>query len=108
MAMITTIEKPKCTANKVANTALITEAQPLIPHAQGTRDSSCSDTLLSASGNGIPIQIASGAIKPIETTIFADAVSVARATKSGCKTSKYTALSTTMPNTDKTIALLSP
>ncbi len=35
IAKATTSVKPKCIASSVARIALITEAQPLTPHAQG-------------------------------------------------------------------------
>ncbi len=62
-----TIEKPNCIANKVAATELITEAQPLIPHAQGIKCALSWARLFKASGIGIPIKNANGAINKIES-----------------------------------------
>ncbi len=60
----TTIVKPKDIASIVASTGLITEAQPLIPQAQGTISGSRDETCAKPKGNGIPKKNAIGAIKP--------------------------------------------
>jgi len=59
--MMTTV-KPNCIASKDAMTALTTEAQPLMPHAQGMNPGISAPTRCSPRGNGMPMQKASGAI----------------------------------------------
>lgn len=58
--------KPNCIAIRVASIALITEAQPLMPQAQGIKAGAVWLMLASAIGNGMPMQKPSGAIKMIE------------------------------------------
>src|SRR6266536_5174167 len=53
---------PMFIARRVARIALSTEAQPLTPHAQSTSPGAQAETRDRASGNGIPMQKASGAI----------------------------------------------
>ena len=62
IAMSVTHVNPTFIARSVARIALSTEAQPLMPHAQGTRPGAEAETRDKASGNGIPMQNASGAI----------------------------------------------
>ncbi|GAF78555.1 unnamed protein product [marine sediment metagenome] len=57
-------------ASKVARTALITDAQPLIPHAQGISWFACFARLVRAIGNGIPIKKANGAISRMVSKIL--------------------------------------
>jgi len=71
IAKATTTVKPKCMASSVARIALITEAQPLTPHAHGTQSGARSETCLRPSGNGIPMQNASGAIRTMEIATLA-------------------------------------
>ena len=59
-----TIVNPKDIASIVASTGLITEAQPLIPQAQGTISGSLDETCAKPKGNGIPKKNAIGATKP--------------------------------------------
>ncbi len=61
--------KPKWIASNVASDALMTEAQPLIPQAQGISRSALSARSLRAIGNGIPIQVAKGAIRKTDINI---------------------------------------
>ena len=49
-------------ASMVANTALTTDAHPLTPQAQGIMLGAISPNFASASGNGIPMKKAKGAI----------------------------------------------
>ena len=51
----------------MAKTALTTEAELLIAQAQGTKVGCTAATLTRASGNGMPMQKASGAIKRLVT-----------------------------------------
>lgn len=62
--------KPKCMAIMVAIIALSTEAQPLIPHAQGMNSGASVARRANPSGNGIPIKNAIGAINSIVTKAF--------------------------------------
>ena len=64
-------------ASNVANTALITDAQPLIPQAQGIKCSACCDSEDKAKGNGMPMKKASGAISAKLITILSSAAKVA-------------------------------
>lgn len=61
---------PREIARTVARTGLITEAQPFIPQAQGTRGDAFRETSCSPEGKGIPIKKAKGAIKRRERSIF--------------------------------------
>ena len=70
-------------ASKVASTALMTDAQPLIPQAQGTYWSACLPRMSSAAGNGIPMQNASGEIRTMLNTIFNGLDIAANETNSG-------------------------
>ena len=65
--MMTTV-KPNWIASKDAMTALTTEAQPLMPHAQGMNPGISAPIRSSPRGNGMPMQKASGAISRILTT----------------------------------------
>jgi hypothetical protein len=58
-------------ANTVASTALSTDAQPLIAHAQGIKSGAFLPSRASPVGLGIPIQNASGAISKSEIKILA-------------------------------------
>ena len=51
-----TIEKPASTASNAARAALITETQPLTPHAQGRFFSSLPASARKPSGKGMPIK----------------------------------------------------
>ena len=62
--------KPNSIASRVARTALMTEARPLIPQAHGIKFGAVAATYLSPSGNGMPILMARGAINTTEITIF--------------------------------------
>ena len=57
---------PNSVAINVANMALMTEAQPLMPQAQGINAGVVWLILDNASGNGMPIQKPSGMISRIE------------------------------------------
>ena len=46
--------KPMLTARHLPSTAPITDAHPLMPHAQGTRLGNCLAMTLSPDGNGHP------------------------------------------------------
>src|SRR6266702_423051 len=70
IAMSVTNVNPTFIARSVARIALSTEAQPLMPHAQGTRPGAEAETRDKASGNGIPMQNASGAISRNAMAIF--------------------------------------
>ena len=59
-------ENPNCIAISVASMALMTEAQPLMPQAQGINAGDVWLILANAIGNGMPIQKPSGAIKRME------------------------------------------
>ena len=61
-------ENPNCIAISVASMALITDAQPLMPQAQGINAGDVWLILANAIGNGMPIQKPSGAINRIENT----------------------------------------
>ena len=50
--------------------ALSTEAQPLMPHAQGTSPGRAAATRTRANGNGSPMKNASGAISTNDTAIL--------------------------------------
>ena len=63
--------------------ALSTEAQPLTPQAQGTRSGLCAAICDNASGNGIPIQNASGPIGAKEIRILGISESGIRRSNSG-------------------------
>ena len=69
-AKMITLVNPYCTAINAANTALTTEAHPLIAHAQGIR--LWFDTLISdnATGNGIPMNTATGQTSNTDKIIF--------------------------------------
>ena len=66
----TTIVNPKDIARIVASTGLMTEAQPLIPQAQGTISGCRDETCARPRGNGIPKKNAIGAIKTSAITSF--------------------------------------
>ena len=68
----TTRVKPKWIAITVASTALITDAQPSIAHADGISFSARSSRRVTPSGNGMPIGIASSPINAIDTASFTD------------------------------------
>jgi len=57
---------PNCIAINVASMALITDAQPLMPQAQGINAGVVWLILANAIGNGIPMQNPSGAINTME------------------------------------------
>ena len=65
--MMTTV-KPNWIASKDAMTALTTEAQPLMPHAQGMNPGIPSPTRPNPRGNGMPMQKARGAISRMLTS----------------------------------------
>ncbi|GAH87810.1 unnamed protein product [marine sediment metagenome] len=58
-----TRSNPRDIARTVAKTVAITEKQPFIPQAQGTREGALEKTLASPKGKGIPIKKARGAMK---------------------------------------------
>ena len=66
IAINTKTVNPNCIAMSVASIALMTEAQPLMPHAQGINAGVVWLILDNASGNGMPIQKPSGMISRIE------------------------------------------
>ena len=59
---------PNCIAINVARMALITEAQPLMPQAQGINAGVVWLILAKAIGNGMPMQKPRGAINRMENT----------------------------------------
>jgi len=59
---------PNSVAINVANMALMTEAQPLMPQAQGINAGVVWLILANPIGNGMPMQKPSGAIKRMEKT----------------------------------------
>ena len=65
-----TRSNPNDIAKTVAKTVAITEKQPFIPQAQGTREDALEETLANPRGKGIPIKRARGAIKRRESNIF--------------------------------------
>ena len=68
IARKTKTANPNCIAISVASMALMTEAQPLIPQAQGISAGVVWLILANAIGNGMPIQKPSGAIIKMEKT----------------------------------------
>src|SRR6266571_9052309 len=70
IAISMTHVNPMFIARRAAKIALSTEAQPLMPHAQGTRPGTQAETRDKPSGNGIPMQNASGAISSNTMAIF--------------------------------------
>src|SRR5205807_1322185 len=85
--------------------ALNTEAQPLMPHAQGTRPGLCAARRDNASGNGIPMQNASGAISAREIGILAMSASGISRSKSGGRTNRCAKAPSAMPATATVIRL---
>ena len=65
-----TRSNPRDMAKTVAKTVAMTEKQPFIPQAQGTREDALEETLASPKGKGIPISKARGAMKRRESNIF--------------------------------------
>lgn len=61
--------KPKWMASKEANMVLSTEAQPLIPQAQGMAPGCFFPRKLRPKGKGIPMKKAKGAIRAKEIKI---------------------------------------
>ena len=59
---------PNSVAINVANMALMTEAQPLMPQAQGIKAGAVLLILAKAIGNGMPMQKPSDAINRMENT----------------------------------------
>ena len=57
-------------ARTVAKTALITEAHPFIPQAQGRCEGNSRATRVNPKGKGIPIKKARGAIKATDMAIL--------------------------------------
>jgi len=69
-AKIITHAYPASTAIIVARTVLMTEKQPLIPHAQGIRLIFLSERYFNPKGKGIPIKNATGAMISNEKNNF--------------------------------------
>jgi len=63
---------PKDIAKMVASTGLMTEAQPLIPQAQGTRGALSEETVVRPTGKGIPINKARGLMRRREIRILTE------------------------------------
>jgi len=57
-------------ARMVASTGLMTEAQPLIPQAQGTRGGLSEETVVRPTGKGIPMKKARGLMRRSEIIIL--------------------------------------
>ena len=75
-------------ASRVASTALTTEAQPLMPQAQGTSAGASRLTRASARGNGMPMQNASGAIAASASGSLASSGRVIRNAVTGVRTAR--------------------
>ena len=86
--MIMTVVNPQAIARSVAKPALTTEAQPLIPQAQGTSDGAPAATRCRPRGKGRPIANASGASSMSETVIFTGGAYDMNAAKTGGKRSR--------------------
>ena len=93
-------------ASSVASTALTTEAHPLIPHAQGIRLGATSLNFANASGKGIPIKKASGAMSMIVNGILMIMAEAMKAEKTVGKDSIYSRPITAMPVTDSVMTCL--
>ncbi len=74
---------PKVIASMVARIAESTEAQPLMPQAHGTRCGALALRRASASGNGMPMKNASGAMSASDSAILARSGKAIRAANSG-------------------------
>jgi hypothetical protein len=70
VARTITTAKPSSTARREASEALITDAHPLIPHAQGTFLSSVWEQRVNPVGKGKPIKNAGRAIRINEVRSF--------------------------------------
>jgi hypothetical protein len=84
-------------ARSVARTALMTEAQPLIPHAQGINGCAYLERDVIARGKGIPIKKANGAMSRIVGTIFKLMGKATRKENSGCNMNRYVSEKKNMP-----------
>src|SRR5262245_54892218 len=97
IAITMTHVNPAFIARSVARIALSTEAQPLIPHAQGTSSGARAETRDKPSGNGIPMQNASGAISSNAMATFGASGSALSNGNSGGRANRQTSATTTMP-----------
>ena len=83
-----------------------TDAKPLIPHAQGTRDDLAPEIRLIPLGKGIPIRNASGDTRRIVTTIRAPVGHAAAAANRSGSTKVYTTPRAQIPAMD--VAIMFP
>ena len=88
---------PRLIASRIARIALNTEAQPLIPHAQGTSADRAAATRTSAKGNGIPMKNANGAISTNDTAILSALGRGINQRKSGRATTRCSSAAVPMP-----------
>src|SRR6516162_5066323 len=86
-------------ASRIARIALSTEAQPLMPHAQGTSAGRAAATRTRAKGNGRPMKNASGAISTSDAAILSVSGSGINQRNSDGAATRCSTAAATMPAT---------
>ncbi len=88
--------------------ALITDAHPLIPHAQGISSFALSARFSRPSGNGIPINMAGGAIRATVIKKRTGKEKLEVRTKKSSRKQRYSILIDTTPDTAKNMVFPGP